>query len=133
MWNKQKRPRADVIREYNDPQTGQRIKEVHKCPLGIVASPFWTKAVVITLTGIGSLGLWGAQKGYDSFASVAEMASTSKIYVDQIKQTNLPERIVRIEVTQQTAHEAQERMETKLDRLFEVWHQPNPAPKPNIP
>jgi hypothetical protein len=50
--------------------------------------------------------------------------------VDQIKAADLPNRVVRIEVTQGIQTQTQDRMEIKMDRLLEANHVDNPAPKP---
>lgn len=104
--------------------------EEHKYPQGIVINPYWLKVAVICFSGLGSLGMWGISEGYIFASATVKSVSDNSIAVAELQKADIPNRLTRVEITQQMSRDAQDRMETKLDRLFEVWHQPNPAPKP---
>lgn len=121
---------TDLGKDHEHTTTRVKIVEVHKCPLGIIINPFWIRVLLGCITLCGSLVGWGIAQGYSFGSSMSTTLQQHSIMLNQLDKADLPNRIVRIEVTQQINQEAQNRMETKLDRLFEVWHQPNPAPRP---
>jgi hypothetical protein len=118
--NEPYRPKANQSRpkQHTALIADQNNPKAHNCPLGVVLNPFWLKVVSLLLAGIGTIGFFAAQVAYNAYANTAAKVALH----DQV--------IAQIQYVQASQTSTQDRMETKLDRLFDIWHQPNPAPKP---
>ena len=106
--------------------------QTEDCPVKAVINPFWIKVFLGLSAAFGSLVIWVLQESYYSYEhTYAEVKDHSET-IQQLKKADIPNRLNKVEITQTLQGQAQDRMETKLDRLFEVWHAENPAPKPTI-
>jgi len=102
----------------------------HKCPLGVIINPWWLRVVGGLLSAIVVVVWVVAQSIYSSYASMTGTVQAHQLLFDAIKQADLPNRVVRIEVVQEIQGQALDRVDTKLDKILEVSRIPNPAPKP---